>query len=423
MRKSIEEKALKCIRCGFCLDACPTFRLTGNEADSPRGRIYLMRSVAERVIPLDRDVMGHLDSCLGCRACETACPSGVEYATILEHFRADMEADGPRPGWQKFARKQLLSMLTNPRWLAASLKAAGLLSRFTGKPGTFPGFVVKLLTGSPGVSITMPATPEKVAVGRLPECSPAIGKRRYRVGILAGCVMRVLFHKTNEATVRVLQRNGCEVMAPRAAGCCGALHLHAGYMQDAKVRARALLDSLDGVAMDAFIVNSAGCGSTLKEYGKILEDDPVYAERARAFATRVKDVSEFLVEIGAEAPSGPFPATVAYHDACHLAHGQKITRPPRQLLASVPELKLVDLPESDTCCGSAGIYNLTQPKMARRLLERKVDFIAQTGATVVATGNPGCLAWIQQGLQERGLSIQVMHPVEILDAAYGNGNV
>lgn len=418
MRKSIEDKALKCIRCGFCLDACPTFRLTGNEADSPRGRIYLMRSVAERVIPLEQGVMGHLDACLGCRACETACPSGVEYATILEHFRADMEADGQRPSLQKFARKQLLATLTNPRRFAASLKAAGLLAHLTGRRNTMPGFVAELLTGSPDVSITMPATPEKIVVGRLPVYTPAIGERRYRVGILAGCVMRVLFHETNEATVRVLQRNGCEVVAPRAAGCCGALHLHSGYMQDAKERARALLDALNGVEMDAFIVNSAGCGSTLKEYGEILGDDPTYAERARAFAERVKDVSEFLVDIGAEPPPGPFPATVAYHDACHLAHGQKITRPPRQLLASVPELKLVDLPESDTCCGSAGIYNLTQPEMARRLLERKVDFIVQTGATIVATGNPGCLAWIQQGLQERGVSIKVMHPVEILDVAY-----
>jgi glycolate oxidase iron-sulfur subunit len=342
----------------------------------------------------------------------------VEYATILEHFRADMEANGPRAGLQKFARKQLLSVLTNPKRFATSLKVAGLLSRFTGKRNSLPGFVAELLTGSPNVSMTLPATPEKIALKQLPECSLAIGKRRYRVGVLAGCVMRVLFHGANEATVRVLQRNGCEVIAPRTAGCCGALHLHTGYMSEAKRRARALLDALDGVKMDAFIVNSAGCGSTLKEYGEILEDDPVYAERAKAFAARVRDISEFLVEMGAEPPSGPFPATVAYHDACHLAHGQKITHPPRQLLKSVPGLQLVDLPESDTCCGSAGIYNLTQPGMARRLLERKVDFIAQTGASVVATGNPGCLAWIQQGLLERGLSIQVMHPVEILDVAY-----
>jgi glycolate oxidase iron-sulfur subunit len=284
-----------------------------------------------------------------------------------------------------------------------------------------PGFAAELLTGSPDASVTLPAVPKKIAVGRLPECSPAKGPKRYRVGVLAGCVMRVLFHETNTATVRVLQRNGCEVLAPRKAGCCGALHLHAGYLDDAREKARALLDAMKGVEIDAFVINSAGCGSTLKEYGEILADDPVYADRARAFSAKVKDIAEFLVDIGAEPPSGEYKATVAYHDACHLAHGQKITTPPRALLRSIPGLTLVDLPESDTCCGSAGIYNLTQPDMARRLLERKVNFILQTGATVVATGNPGCLAWIEQGLRERGHTIEVKHPVEILDEAYQKG--
>lgn len=418
MQPFVEEKAVKCIRCGFCLDACPTFRLTGNEADSPRGRIYLMRSVAEKVLPLDDGVRAHLDACLGCRACETACPSGVQYASILEHFRAEMEAYGDRPAAQKFARRLLLNTLTHPRRLAMALKAQSLLTSLIGDRQEMPGPVAALLTGSADASITLPATPEKVTVGQLPERSPAQGKQRHVVGLLAGCVMRVLFHSTNEATVRVLQRNGCEVIAPRAAGCCGALHLHSGYMADAQARARALIDAFEGAPVEALIVNSAGCGSTLKEYGDILQDDPVYAARARAFATRVKDIAEFLVEIGAEPPRGTFPATVAYHDACHLAHGQKITAAPRQLLQSIPGLQLVDLPEADTCCGSAGIYNLTQPQMAQRLLERKVGHIAQTGASVVATGNPGCLAWIEQGLQARGLAVTVQHPVEILDAAY-----
>jgi glycolate oxidase iron-sulfur subunit len=231
--------------------------------------------------------------------------------------------------------------------------------------------------------------------------------------------MRVLFHPTNLATVRVLQRNGCEVLAPRAAGCCGAFHLHSGYMDDAKARARALLDAFENVEMDAFVVNSAGCGSTLKEYGELLEGDPVYAERAHEFAAKVKDVSEWLMEIGIEPPAGRLDATVTYHDACHLAHGQGIRSAPRELLRAIPGLKLVELPESDTCCGSAGVYNLTQPEMAARLLERKVEFIAETGASVVATGNPGCLAWIEQGLRARGLEVSVRHPVEILDAAYG----
>jgi glycolate oxidase iron-sulfur subunit len=412
------DKTLKCIRCGFCLDACPTFRLTGNEADSPRGRIYLMRSVNEGSLRLDEGIRQHLDACLGCRACETACPSGVEYGSILEEFRAHMQQSGERGGLSGFARKQLLETLSNPVRMAASLKAAGILEKLTGKMETMPASVAALLTGSRESAVTLPAVPGKVTVGRLPELSPARAERRYTVGILAGCVMRVLFHDTNIATVRVLQLNGCDVLAPKTAGCCGAFHLHSGYLPDAKQRARSLLDAFEGVRIDAFIVNSAGCGSTLKEYGHLLKDDPVYAARARAFAGKVRDVSEWLVDIGIEPPTGKFEETVAYHDACHLAHGQGIRSAPRQLLASVPGLKLVDLPESDTCCGSAGVYNLTQPEMAARLLERKVDFIAQTGASVVATGNPGCLAWIEQGLRARGIDVSVRHPVDILNEAY-----
>jgi glycolate oxidase iron-sulfur subunit len=419
MDKHAQEKALRCIRCGFCLDSCPTFRLTGNEADSPRGRIYLMRSVMEKQIPLDDGVRSHLDRCLGCRACESACPSGVEYASILEHFRAGMEERGVRPASQTFARKQLLGMLTSPAKMAAALKGAGVMARLTGEMTHMPPLAAEVLTGSRDTTIRMPATPPTVSIGRLPERSPATGGKRYTVGVLAGCVMRVLFHGTNEATVRVLQRNGCEVVAPRAAGCCGALHLHAGYMADAKSRARALLDAFEGVEMDAFVVNSAGCGSTLKEYGEVLADDPLYAERAARFAAKVRDVSEFLAEIGVETPTESLNATVAYHDACHLAHGQKITAAPRKVLQAIPGLNLVDLPESDTCCGSAGVYNLTQPALAQQLLARKVDFIAETGATIVATGNPGCLAWIQQGCKDRGLHVEIKHPVELLDAAYG----
>ena len=377
-----------------------------------------MRSIMEGQIPLDSGVMGHLDSCLGCRACETACPSGVEYAGILEQFRADIEKSPSRPPTQRFARKQLLATLTNPGRLAASLKAAGLLNRLLGNPRNMPGFAAQLLTGSAGIDVILPATPNHIEIGRLPERSHAIGEKRYTVGILAGCVMRVLFHETNLATVRVLQRNGCEVIAPRTAGCCGALHLHTGYMDDAKTKARALLDSVAPYDMDAFVVNSAGCGSTLKEYGHLLSDDPQYAHRAIEFAAKVKDITEWLAETGIAPPSGGYDAKVAYHDACHLAHGQRITAAPRALLKSIPGLELVEIPESDTCCGSAGVYNLTQPEMARRLQQRKVDFIAESGASVVATGNPGCLAWIQQGMQERGIQIEVRHPIEILDSAY-----
>jgi glycolate oxidase iron-sulfur subunit len=418
MHSSVEEKAVKCIRCGFCLDACPTFRLTGNEADSPRGRIYLMRSVAENVIPLDQDVMKHIDACLGCRACETACPSGVQYASILEEFRTEIEERGQRPGLQRFARRQLLNTLTNPRLFSATLKAAQVLGGSNGHQRYMPSFAAEMLTGSASAPVTLPAVPEKVSVGTLPEINPAIGEKRATVAMLAGCVMRVLYHDTNEATVRVLQQNGCEVLVPRSAGCCGALHVHNGYLEDARQRARTLLDALESVEMDAFIVNSAGCGSPLKEYGDLLAEDPLYAERARRFAAKVRDISEYLMELGLRPPKGSLNLRVAYHDACHLAHGQKITAPPRKMLQSIPGLELVDLPESDTCCGSAGIYNLTQPTMAKKLQQRKIDFILETGAAVIATGNPGCLAWIQQGLKERGSAITVRHPIEILDEAY-----
>jgi glycolate oxidase iron-sulfur subunit len=362
--------------------------------------------------------LGHLDACLGCRACETACPSGVEYAHILEHFREGIENYGGRPSSQSFARRQLLNTLTSPSRLALSLKAAGVLEPLL--KGKLPGFAATLLTGTPDVEVLMPARPKRVSVGSIPEVSRAIGEKRFTVGVLAGCVMRVLFHETNLATVRVLQVNGCDVISPRAAGCCGALHVHAGFADEAKAKARAVIDACDPYNLDAFVVNSAGCGSALKEYGDLLAGDPAYASRAAFFASRVKDVSEYLVQIGLEKPEGHFDATVAYHDACHLAHGQRITSQPRELLRAIPGLKLVEIPESDTCCGSAGIYNLTQPEMAKRLLERKVEFIANSGATVVATGNPGCLAWIKQGLADRGIEIDVKHPVEILDAAYGS---
>jgi len=415
---SIDDKTIKCIRCGFCLDACPTFRLTGQETRGPRGRIYLVRSWREEQIPFDSDVVEALDTCLGCRACETACPSGVPYGEILEEARAHIEEHHLRPQTQSFARSQLLSTLTDPGKLALSLKAAGLLGRLTG--GKMPGFAAKLLSGSADASVALPQPQGEVKVHNLPETSPAKGERRCRVGILAGCVMRVLFGGTNAATVRVLQENGCEVIAPDSAGCCGALHLHTGFHAEAVVRMRDLIDAfaphLD--SLDAIVVNSAGCGSTMREYGALLADDPAYAERAAAFAARVRDVSEWLVEIGIAAPQKRLDAVVSYHDACHLAHGQRIRSQPRQLLQAIPGLKLVEMNESDTCCGSAGIYNITEPEMARRLLDRKIANLKATGASIIATGNPGCLAWIQQGAKDAGLSVRICHPVELLAEAY-----
>jgi glycolate oxidase iron-sulfur subunit len=240
------------------------------------------------------------------------------------------------------------------------------------------------------------------------------------VGILAGCVMRVLFGGTNAATVRVLQANGCDVIAPPIAECCGALHLHTGFHTEGLQRARTLIDAFAPYLdrLDAIILNSAGCGSTMKEYGDLLADDPAYRDKAVAFAAKVRDVSEWLIQIGLTPPTGRLDAVVSYHDACHLAHGQKVRLQPRQLLQQIPGLKLVEMDESDTCCGSAGVYNITQPELARRLLDRKIANLKETGASIIATGNPGCLAWIQQGVQEAGLKVRIVHPIELLDAVY-----
>lgn len=411
----VEEKTLKCIRCGFCLDACPTFRLTGRETLSPRGRIYLVRSWHEGVIPLNEEVVEALDTCLGCRACETACPSGVEYGAILEMARAEIETQHKRPVLQGLARKQLVDLLANPRRLAFSLKAGRLLP--SARRGKLPGFAARLLAGTAHTPVRLPQSHGEASP--LPERSPALGEKRYTVGMLTGCVMQVLFANINAATVRVLQKNGCEVIAPSRLGCCGALHLHVGLLNEARRYARTFLDALSPFLeeMDAFVVNSAGCGSTLKEYAELLGDDPDYAEPARRFASKVRDISEWLMEIGLSAQPSPLSVTVTYHDACHLAHAQRIRSQPRALLQTIPELKLVELEEADTCCGSAGVYNITQPEMAKRLLDRKIENIRSTGASYVATGNPGCLAWIEQGVEDAQLSIKVCHPIELLDRA------
>lgn len=416
MSQGIDQKIQKCIRCGFCLDACPTFRLTGRETLSPRGRIYLVRSWREKIIPITEEVVEALDTCLGCRACETACPSGVEYGAILEMARAEIEATRQRPWAQAEARRAFVNLLTNPRLMAIALKAGGVLGHR--QEGRIPSILAQLLSGTPRSEVRLPRPHGHVE--EFPQRTPALGEKRYTVGILLGCVMRVLYPSIHVATVRVLQKNGCEVLVPPKLGCCGALHLHIGLLEEAKQRAKTFLDAIEPYLseMDAFVVNSAGCGSTLKEYAALLENDPSYSERARTFAAKVRDISEWLIEIGLSATPNPLPIVVTYHDACHLAHAQRIRAQPRQLLQSIPHLRLVEMEEADTCCGSAGVYNVTQPEMARKLLVRKMEYIKATGANTVVTGNPGCLAWIEQGVTENGLALKVQHPIEVLEQAY-----
>ncbi len=415
--------ARKCVRCGFCMDACPTYRLTGVETLSPRGRIRLMTSAMTGEADISADIVGGIDLCLGCRACETACPSGVQYGRIVEHFRNRIEETGARRKLQRDAKQGIIGAMRSPRLFAASLMASRALPMGAGGSGEhasrapeMPPLVAHTLSGSDAATL-MPDAPETVGVGSIPAFSPAIGKRRFRVRILQGCVMRVLYHQTNLATVRVLQHAGCDVLCPPDLGCCGALDFHAGNHASGVSSARAALRALRHADFDAFVINSAGCGSTIREYGVLLEDDPTCAAEAKALASKARDVSEFLADVGLPDVRLSFPAVVTYHDACHLAHGQGITDPPRRLLESIEGLKLVPLRESDMCCGSAGTYNLTQPDMARRLLDRKVSNIIETGAQVVAMGNPGCMAWIARGLKAAGSSIRVMHTIEVLNEA------
>ncbi len=416
--KQHEDNLMTCVHCGFCLPACPTYLETGSEADSPRGRIVLMRGLHEGTLQAtDADVVRHLDLCLGCRACEPACPSGVQYGHILEYARAQWQGKHVRPAHTQAARGALLTTLTRPKLGAIAMRFAQLAAH-----GEVPAAAVRAFSGNSEAAAQAVLLPTQISPALPPVITPAIGARRCRVGVLTGCVMRVLYGDVNQDTVKVLAANGCEVLANRRQGCCGALHAHQGQVDEAQAMARALIDAFTPLGgLDAIVVNSAGCGSAMKDYGTLLADDPAYAARAQAFAAKVRDICEFLDTIGWIAPfrdSGNETLTVAYHDACHLAHGQGVRDAPRALLARIPSVSLVSLAESDVCCGSAGIYNLTQPEMAKRLQARKLEHILAANANVVAAGNPGCLAWIGAGLKERNLpAIRVAHPVTLLAEA------
>jgi glycolate oxidase iron-sulfur subunit len=418
------ELFLDCVHCGLCTSACPTYLELGEENDSPRGRIYLMRAVTDGRLPLTPQVRQHLDRCLDCRACESACPSGVRYSRLIEPFRlqlAQQEGSTDSLGWLE---RCLLFHLTPFRWrLRWALAPARWLQRsglqaLLEKSGLF-----RLLP--PAVQRFQELLPQPLArhYGRLPEVLPAQGPRRARVALFVGCAADVLFPNTTLATVRVLQHNGCEVWLPRRQGCCGALHYHAARAAPARALARrncqAFAPGLEDPvnALDAIITNAAGCGAMLKDYGHLLAQTP-QAELARRFAAKVQDISEFLVALGPRPPAHPLSLTATYHDACHLCHGQQIRRPPRQLLELIPGLKLVPLPESEVCCGAAGSYHLTQPAMAERLGRRKVEHILSTGAQAVFTGNVGCLLQIQRHLRRQGVALWTAHPVDVLWASY-----
>jgi len=393
----------KCVHCGICLPQCPTYRVLGEEMDSPRGRIYLMRAAAEGRVGLSATFQRHIDLCLGCRACETACPSGVRFGSLLEATRAQLRRHGPSPK-HRLLDAFVFSVFPEPARLGAALSAfklyrrSGLraLARATGVLRIFPRLAAldALLDDVP-------------AAAPMPELVPARGRAVGRVGLLTGCVQRHLYPHVNRDTARLLSLAGFDVVIPRVQGCCGALELHAGRAHAHAARARALADAFPS-DLDFIVTNAAGCGAAMKEYGHRLPE-------LAPFAARVRDVTELLVD--AELRLGPLDLTVTYHDACHLVHGQRVRHEPRQLLARIPGLRLVELEDSELCCGSAGIYNLLEPGMARDLLDRKVTRIAETGARVVAAANPGCLLQIASGCRERGLDVTLVHPVELLARA------
>lgn len=404
-----------CVHCGFCLPVCPTYVLWNEEMDSPRGRIYLMKMASEGKAELTPQWVGHFDTCLGCMACMTACPSGVDYGKLIEATRAQIERHHSRSLGEKLFRRLIFAMFTNPEWLRlmrwplVAYQKSGLqwLLRHSGAHKLLP----KQLRSMESI---LPRLPPSEA---LAEVTPAQGTKRRSVGLLLGCVQREFFPQVNAATARVLAAEGCEVVAPRGQPCCGALLVHAGEEEAALTLARRTIDVFETAAVDTIVTNAAGCGSNLKEYGHLLRDDSHYAERAKAFAAKCKDISEVLAELKPRAPRNPLHFRVAFHDSCHLQHAQGVRLQPRSLLAQIPQLELLEIPEAAICCGSAGIYNLVQPDAANALGDRKAHLIADLKADVIASGNPGCILQLQSSLARFGRKIPVLHTVQLLDAS------
>jgi glycolate oxidase iron-sulfur subunit len=400
------------------LPACPTYLETGVEMASPRGRLYMMRALSEGKTGLSPEFVKHLDQCLGCLACQEMCPSGVPYGPLLEEARTHIAAHHERSCVDRLWRRVLLLLFPYPQrlgmvigglsvcqglGLARLVRAGGWLARLSPRLAEMEGL--------------LPPLPRAAERRPLPELTPAMGRRRARVGLLTGCAQRFLLPEINRATVRVLAAAGYDVVAPHDQGCCGALHLHAGELAQGRALARTMIATFERRGVDFVVANAGGCGATMKGYGTLLAEEAEWCGRAEAFSGKVRDVSEILSETSFAGRLRPLPLTVTYHDACHLAHAQGIRKEPRHLLEQIPELTVIELAESDVCCGSGGVYNLLQPDMAASLLKRKVDHIQETGAGLVAAGNIGCLLHIRHGLAAAGASIRAVHPVEVLDWA------
>jgi glycolate dehydrogenase iron-sulfur subunit len=403
-----------CVHCGFCLTTCPTYALWGAEADSPRGRIYLMGQGLDGE-PLSDSMVEHFDNCLGCMSCVTACPSGVKYDRLIEDTRAQVERRHTRSPRDRALRTAIFALFPYPRRLRL---LRGPLRAYRGLGLQKLIFRTGLLDRlAPTLATLDSLAPRMRSVPRPPRRVPARGTRRAVVGMLTGCVQSAFFPDVNSATVRILAAEGCDVLIPPEQGCCGALSVHNGRRAEAQRFARRLIDVFEGSRMDYFVVNAAGCGSSLKEYDQLLADDPVYARRAAAFTAKVRDLAELLVELGPVAPRHPLPITVAYHDACHLGHAQGIRAQPRALLRDIPGLELREIADPEICCGSAGIWNVLNPRPAAELGDRKAADVLATGARLLVTANPGCLMQVAAGVRRAGGEIGIAHTAQVLDAS------
>ncbi|GAA1874618.1 heterodisulfide reductase-related iron-sulfur binding cluster [Pseudonocardia ailaonensis] len=410
-----------CVHCGFCLPTCPTYQLWGEEMDSPRGRIYLMDLAEKGEIGLDGPLHEHIDACLGCMACVTACPSGVQYDKLLESVRPQLERNVERSRADRLFREAIFALFPYKR----RLRLAALPGALYQKLPVLRTLAAKLPERFAALESLLPPVTVKEAFARLPERTAAVGERRGTVALLSGCVQDVFFHRVNEATVRVLSAEGLDVLVPRDQQCCGALELHAGREEPALARAKRTIARFEVLGVDHVVANVAGCGSSMKDYGHLLSDDLEWAERAAAFSASVRDVHEVLADLyaaaGPRAPRSPVPARVAYHDACHLGHAQGVRDQPRAVLRSIPGLELVDIPEAALCCGSAGIYNMINPEPANELGARKAANVRSVEPEIVVTANPGCLLQIGKHLRDgTGEELPLLHPVQLLDASIRN---
>lgn len=419
----LEIDLYRCVHCGFCLNVCPTYLETGLETESPRGRIALMKAVYEGRLEAGPAVMPHWDLCLQCRACEVACPSGVPYGRLMEATRASVGPAAGRSLTRRIAQRiGFRWLLPRPRLLRLFVTALRLYQRTGVRRLVRASRFMRLLPGDlERLDGYQPDLSGKFFVASGQRATALRGEPRARVALLSGCVMPLIHGAAMEAAMRVLARNGIDVIVPAAQGCCGALNVHAGERESARAMARRNIDSFLDAGVDAVVVASAGCGSTMKEYGELLSSDPEYAEKADKLAGMTRDIHEFLVETGFAPPESALDLTVTYQDACHLAHAQRITDAPRELLRAIPGVKLVEMPESSVCCGAGGTYSLTEGEMSAALQARKVANVESTGAAVVASGNPGCVLQMHKGLEATGSDVRVRYVIELLDEAYRAG--